>query len=86
LGADVHVHDPIASSVECEHEYGVPLTPWDRLPRASALVAAVSHKEYAAMGVSGLVQKLVPGGVFTDVKSSYDPGALVAAGVHPWRL
>jgi UDP-N-acetyl-D-galactosamine dehydrogenase len=86
FGADVHVHDPIASSVECEHEYGVPLTPWDRLPRASALVAAVSHKEYAAMGVSGLVQKLVPGGVFTDVKSSYDPGALVAAGVHPWRL
>jgi UDP-N-acetyl-D-galactosamine dehydrogenase len=86
FGADVHVHDPIASSVECEHEYGVPLTSWDRLPRASALVAAVSHKEYAAMGVSGLVQKLVPGGVFTDVKSSYDPGALVAAGVHPWRL
>jgi UDP-N-acetyl-D-galactosamine dehydrogenase len=86
FGAHVHVHDPIASSVECEHEYGVPLTSWDRLPRASALVAAVSHKEYAAMGVSGLVQKLVPGGVFTDVKSSYDPGALVAAGVHPWRL
>ena len=86
FGADVHIHDPIASSVECEHEYGVALTSWDRLPRASALVAAVSHKEYAAMGVSGLVQKLVPGGVFTDVKSSYDPGALVAAGVHPWRL
>jgi UDP-N-acetyl-D-galactosamine dehydrogenase len=38
------------------------------------------------MGVSGLVQKLVPGGVFTDVKSSYDPDALMAAGVHLWRL
>jgi UDP-N-acetyl-D-galactosamine dehydrogenase len=86
FGADVHVHDPIASSAECEHEYGVALTPWDKLPRASAVVAAVSHKEYAEMGVPGLVQKLVPGGVFTDVKSNYDPAALVAAGAYPWRL
>ena len=27
FGARVHVHDPIASSAECEHEYGVALTP-----------------------------------------------------------
>jgi UDP-N-acetyl-D-glucosamine/UDP-N-acetyl-D-galactosamine dehydrogenase len=86
FGADVLVHDPIASSAECEHEYGVALTEWDALPRASAIVAAVSHKEYAAMGVSGLLQKLAPGGVFADVKSGYDPDTLVAAGAHPWRL
>jgi UDP-N-acetyl-D-glucosamine/UDP-N-acetyl-D-galactosamine dehydrogenase len=86
FGADVLVHDPIASSAECEHEYGVALTEWDALPRASAIVAAVSHKEYTAMGVSGLLQKLAPGGVFADVKSGYDPDTLVAAGAHPWRL
>jgi len=86
FGADVLVHDPIASSAECEHEYGVALTEWDALPRASAIVAAVSHKEYAAMGVSVLLQKLAPGGVFADVKSGYDPDTLVAAGAHPWRL
>jgi UDP-N-acetyl-D-galactosamine dehydrogenase len=86
FGADVRVHDPIASSAECEHEYGVALSDWDTLPQAAALVAAVSHKEYADMGVEGLLRKLRPGGVFTDVKSAYDPDALRAAGARPWRL
>jgi UDP-N-acetyl-D-galactosamine dehydrogenase len=86
FGADVLVHDPIASSDECRHEYGVALTDWDALPKASAIVAAVSHKDYAEMGVEGLLRKLVPGGVFADVKSAYDPQALQAAGARPWRL
>ena len=86
FGANVLVHDPIASSAECEHEYGVALTDWDALPQASALVAAVSHHEYAEMGIDGLVRKLVPGGVFVDVKSAYDPVALQAAGARAWRL
>jgi UDP-N-acetyl-D-glucosamine/UDP-N-acetyl-D-galactosamine dehydrogenase len=86
FGANVLVHDPIADSGECKHEYGVALTEWDALPQASALIAAVSHKEYAAMGVEGLVSKLVPGGVFADVKSAYDPAALRSTGVRPWRL
>ena len=86
FGADVCVHDPIADSAECEHEYGVSLTEWDALPQASAIVAAVSHKEYASMGVAGIVRKLVTGGVFADVKSAYDPAALQAAGARTWRL
>ena len=85
-GADVRVHDPLAESAECEHEYGVALTPWDALPQASAIVAAVSHSEYAEMGVAGVLRKLRPGGVFVDVKSAYDPAALQAAGVSAWRL
>jgi UDP-N-acetyl-D-galactosamine dehydrogenase len=86
FGARVLVHDPIASSSECEHEYSVALTDWDALPQASAIVAAVSHAEYAVMGVDGLLRKLALGGVFVDVKSAYDPTALRAAGAVPWRL
>jgi len=86
FGADVRVHDPLADSAECEHEYGLKLTDWDALPRASAIVAAVSHKAYAAMGLDGLLRKLAPGGVFADVKSAYDATALQAAGVRLWRL
>jgi UDP-N-acetyl-D-galactosamine dehydrogenase len=86
FGAHVLVHDPIASSAECEHEYGLALTHWDSLPQASAVVASVSHKEYADMGVEGLLRKLAPGGVFVDVKSAYDPVALKTAGVQAWRL
>ena len=86
FGARVHVHDPIASSAECEHEYGVALTPWDQLPRACAIVAAVSHKEYAAMGLKKIAEKAVDKAVFADVKSSYDPAELAALGLNTWRL
>jgi UDP-N-acetyl-D-galactosamine dehydrogenase len=86
FGARVHVHDPIASSAECEHEYGVALTPWDELPRACAIVAAVSHQAYAEMGVKKIAEKAVDRAVFADVKSTYDPAELAALGLNTWRL
>ena len=85
-GVNVHVHDPIASSQECEHEYGVKLTPWDELPQAQAIVATVSHREYLDMGLPQLSEKLMPQGVFIDVKSSFDPQELAEAGFAGWRL
>ena len=85
-GCTVHVHDPVAESAEAEHEYGVSLTAWDKLPRAAAIVGAVAHKQYSEMGVGALCEKLVPNGVFADVKSFYDPAALEAAGASVWRL
>jgi UDP-N-acetyl-D-galactosamine dehydrogenase len=86
FGAKVFVHDPIASAAECEHEYGVKLTEWEALPKACAMVATVSHREYAAMGVPAIAAKLVKGGVFADVKSAYDPAAVKATGATLWRL
>jgi UDP-N-acetyl-D-glucosamine/UDP-N-acetyl-D-galactosamine dehydrogenase len=62
------------------------LTPWNALPRASAVVAAVSHREYLDMGVAGVTTKLARGGVFVDVKSCYDEAQLASAGVTTWRL
>lgn len=85
-GAKVFIHDPIADSAECEHEYGVALTKWDDLPEACAIVAAVSHKEYADMGVARIAHKLAKGGVFADVKSFYEPSAVEATGATLWRL
>jgi len=86
FGANVFVHDPIADPAECEHEYGVQLTEWEALPKAGAIVAAVSHKEYAAMGLTVLASKLVRGGVFADVKCSHDPEAIRRLGLVGWRL
>jgi UDP-N-acetyl-D-galactosamine dehydrogenase len=86
FGAHVVIHDPLADSAECEHEYGVSLTPWEALPKASAVVAAVSHREYLDMGVAGLTEKLARGGVFVDVKSCYDEAQLASAGATTWRL
>ncbi len=68
------------------HEYGVQLHAWQDLPRADAIVAAVAHREFAALSIEDLSRKLVKGGAFIDVKSAYDPAALAAAGLRVWRL
>jgi UDP-N-acetyl-D-galactosamine dehydrogenase len=70
---------------EAEHEYGVSLTAWDKLP-GRCHRGAVAHKQYAEMGVGQLCEKLVPNGVFADVKSFYDPAGARAAGASVWRL
>ncbi len=85
-GVDVFVADPLADPDEAMHEYKVRLTRFDDLPRADAIVAAVSHREFAALGVERLCSKLVHGGVFIDVKAGFDATQLGAAGVRVWRL
>ncbi len=85
-GVEVFVTDPQASSDEAMHEYGVPLLSWDDLPRADAIVAAVAHREFAALSVEDLSKKLVRGGAFIDVKASFDRQAIKAAGYQFWRL
>ena len=85
-GVDVHVTDPQADPAEAMHEYGVQLQAWEDLPRADAIVAAVAHREYAALSSDALAQKIVPGGAFIDVKAAFDAGTLRAAGYRLWRL
>ncbi len=86
FGAKVYIHDPIADSAEAVHEYGVSLTPWDELPQAEAVVAAVSHQAYKTMGLKGVGTKLRAGGLLADVKCAFDPDAVRAAGYALWRL
>jgi UDP-N-acetyl-D-galactosamine dehydrogenase len=56
------------------------------LPKASAIIVAVVHDKYAEMGPARITEKLLPGGVFADVKSAYDPDQVRATGAHLWRL
>lgn len=85
-GVEVFVTDPQADAEEAMHEYGVRLLPWTELPRADAVVAAVSHKEFSALTVDDLGKKLVKGGAFIDVKAAFDADAIQAAGYRLWRL
>ncbi len=85
-GVNVHVHDPIACPDEALHEYGVKLTPTDKLPKAHALVAAVAHKEYAEFDGAALSKLLHPRGLVVDVKSMYDAQSMREHGVGVWRL
>ena len=85
-GVEVHVTDAQAEAEEALHEYGVKLVPWEQLPRADAIVAAVAHREYAALSVEDLGKKLIKGGAFIDVKAAFDAKALTTAGYRLWRL
>jgi UDP-N-acetyl-D-galactosamine dehydrogenase len=87
FGCEVYVHDPLAATAEAVHEYGITLTDWNKLPdQADAVVAAVSHSEYIDQPMTQLLAKLKQGGVFIDIKSSYQQDAIEAAGYKLWRL
>ena len=86
FGVEVFVHDPYADPVEAEHEYGVHVMSWDDLPRADAIVAAVSHRQFTTLSSEDLQKKLIKGGCFIDVKACFDTAALEQAGVRVWRL
>ena len=85
-GVEVFVHDPFADPEEALHEYGVHLLKWEDLPRADAIVAAVSHPQFTALSAGDFGQKLIKGGCFIDVKACYDAQALQADGIKVWRL
>ena len=85
-GVEVFVTDPQADAEEAMHEYGVKLTPFDELPRADAIVAAVAHREYAALAMNDFAHKVVEGGAFIDVKAAFDAAALQDSGLRVWRL
>ncbi|HYR25544.1 MAG TPA: nucleotide sugar dehydrogenase [Aquabacterium sp.] len=85
-GMRVHVHDPIAGAAEAHHEYGVDLVAWEDLPPAAAIVSAVAHRELLARSLDEVSAKLLPGGVYADVKCTADAQALRDRGFGVWRL
>ena len=87
FGCEVFVHDPIAEADEARHEYGINLLSWDDLPcDVEAIVAAVSHKQFLSMPLNDVLSKLSQGGLFVDIKSSYDSKAIIDGGHVVWRL
>ena len=85
-GVEIYVTDPQAGSEEAMREYGIAVLPWADLPQADAIVAAVAHKEYAALSVDDMAAKLRAGGAFIDVKAAFDAQGIKAAGFRLWRL
>jgi UDP-N-acetyl-D-galactosamine dehydrogenase len=85
-GIEIHVHDPVASSEEARHEYGVELESWENLPCADAMIVAVAHRQFTEMPLTQFQTKITDKGCFIDVKSQFDPAALREAGLNVWRL
>jgi len=87
FGIAVQLNDPMADGDLLREEYGLALTPLDRLRPADAVVVAVAHKTYREGGWK-LVQPLLKpadGGFVADVPGLLDRTA-TPPGVTLWRL
>lgn len=65
---DVDVHDPWVSAEEARHEYQLDLTAKPEAGSYDAIILAVSHREFTAMGAERLRELGKPGAVLFDVK------------------
>ena len=89
-GIDPVVVDPWASDKDAMHEYGVQLTPLDRVSYADCVIVAVAHNEFKALGFDKIKSffKDCPDGekVVIDVKGIYPIDELKVSGMQWWRL
>ena len=69
-GLDIDVHDPWVDPAEAVHEYGLTLTPEPRAGDYAAVVLAVAHKQFLALGAEGVRAFGKPGAPLYDVKSA----------------
>ena len=72
--ADVDVYDPWVDAGEAQHEYG--LTPVKELAPATydAIILAVAHRQFVALGAAGIRALGKPGCVLFDVKQVLPKG------------
>ena len=86
-GVQVLVHDPIAQVEEAVEEYGIHLCKWGEIKDVDGIIVAVSHRQYADMGLRKLLKPLRSQreGVVIDVKCLLDPEK-VPKTLKYWRL
>jgi UDP-N-acetyl-D-galactosamine dehydrogenase len=85
FGAECLPNDPMADREEAHEEYGFHTLPLTELSGLDAVIVAVSHEQYRALGASGIRSLLRPGGVVVDIKGVFRP-ADFEPGYHYWSL
>ena len=66
--ANVHIHDPWVNAEEARHEYGLEMIEQPEVGRYDAIILAVSHREFIALGAQGIRALGKPTAVLFDVK------------------
>jgi UDP-N-acetyl-D-galactosamine dehydrogenase len=74
--ARVEVYDPWASPEEVRHEYGIELLSEPVPSHYDAVIMAVAHREFKAMGPEGVRALVKPNGLVFDVKYALPPNAV----------
>ena len=78
-GARVDIHDPWADRAQARHEYGIELLAGEPQPGAyDAIVVAVAHDEFRALGVDGLRRLANGRAVVYDIKGVFPKDAVDA--------
>jgi UDP-N-acetyl-D-galactosamine dehydrogenase len=72
--ANVEVHDPWVSADEARHEYGLELVSELVPGRYDAVILAVAHRQFTALGAAGIRALGRPGCVVFDVKHALARG------------
>jgi len=69
FGVEVVIHDPVANADDVLHEYGEHLKTTMPNGRFAAVIVAVAHEPFRALGAAGLRGLCVDNGVLFDVKA-----------------
>ncbi|MGO4774496.1 nucleotide sugar dehydrogenase [Lysobacter sp. 2RAB21] len=69
--AQVEIHDPWAHAEEARREYGVDMVERPEAGVYDAIVLAVAHEEFRALGAAGARAYGKPGALLYDIKSLY---------------
>jgi UDP-N-acetyl-D-galactosamine dehydrogenase len=85
FGVTTLIHDPLADPDTVREEYGLELSPLSELRNLQGLIVAVGHSQIQSDGAAALSERVVPGGVFVDIKSVFDPEA-VPSTLSYWSL
>jgi UDP-N-acetyl-D-glucosamine/UDP-N-acetyl-D-galactosamine dehydrogenase len=68
FGCKVDVHDPWVAPEEAQHEYGIPMVAKPEAGNYDAIVIAVAHREFVALGAKGIRRFGSPNVVIFDIK------------------
>lgn len=89
-GIESTVVDPWANEKDAMHEYGVKLTPMEKVKAADCVIVAVAHDEFKRLSLED-IKGLYKNGrdeekVLIDVKGLYSIKDLKKSGLNWWRL
>ncbi len=86
-GVNVLVNDPLADADEAREHYGIDLVSLEDLRGADAIVVAVLHSAYAALGLEGVSELCTHGKpIVVDVKCAFDKQQAEELDIVCWQL
>ena len=84
-GLDVSIHDPLAENKAVFEEYGIMLTPWEKMDNFSAIILAVGHEDYKRKTSAEFERCLVGKKVLMDLKHIFSHSG-VDENILRWKL